>query len=253
MDLTKEDNRSIQDIEALYAKPMKAKGRKNKSETPSTTSEQSENFYDKLDHQRQPINQTSQRGLAQNETVNEDAVSMVSVSRSIVSQSGQSGMSVEGSDNVELYPMETIDTKDTNDVVRELRNLGLVNEAERLVSVLRGRFDLEAQLIAVCAEEGVTIVEGDEDDDGNGEEHKSIGGLRVKGMTPNYVNYDEYDPDIIKKYGHFQCGFDREEMANDAATLRRRAANMLWNVENMERMIDPNSRVKYVRQDEMPF
>ncbi len=249
MDLTSENgSNNREDIEALYAKPMKVKSKKN---TPSITSEQSEQLYDKLD--RRPSNRMSERGLprdlqVENEAINDDSMSIVSASRSIISQSGRSNMSIEGSEDAQQYPLDVVDTKDTNDVVRDLRELGLVNQAERLVSVLRNRFDLESQFIEACAGDGITIVEGD-DDDADGE-HKSIGGLRVKGMTANYVNYDEYDPDIIKKYGHFERGYSREEMANDAATLRRRAANLLWTVENMERMIDPNSRVRYVRQEE---
>ncbi len=247
MDRADNESPNNQDIEALYAKPMKPKPSNN---APSITSEQSEPLYDKLD--RSQGNHISERSPLENppsiRAENDDASSMMSAPRSIVSQSAQSFMSVEGSEeDPNQYPLEIIDTKDTNDLVRELQSLGLASQSERLVSVLRCRFDLEDEFITASAEDGVTIVEGDEDTETG---HKSIGGLRVKGMKANYVNYDEYDPDIIKKYGHLDKGFSRENMASDAATLRRRAANMLWTVENMERMIDPNSRVRYVRQEE---
>ena len=233
------------DIEALYAKPIKTKRR-----APSITSGQSEQIYDRLD--RQPSSRVVKRDSRsstrsnQKGPVHDDAISVESAPRSVVSQSAPSAMSTESNEDNGQYPMEMLDTKDTNDVIKELRKLGLGDQSDRLVLALRSRFELEGDFIKVCASDGVTVVEGDDDEVAD---HQSIGGLRVKGITAKYVNYDEYDPEVIEKYGHFDTGYNREEMANDAATLRRQAANILWTVENMERMIDPNSRVRYIRHE----
>ena len=39
-----------------------------------------------------------------------------------------------------------------------------------------------------------------------------------------------------------------KEIALQAAEQRREAAEIMWSVNNMERRIDPNSRVKYVHR-----
>ena len=263
-------------IEELYAKPYKL-GRKKPA--PDIMSNQSDDIYDRLDRQSSTKNrnrslrrdgstindsmhdhddmleeqdlrdnQPSFDNLGDNSVdVYDDVALEASGQRSLASQSMRSNVSEESNEDAKPYQNDLLETKDTNDIIKELKEMGLEDQSARLALALRSRFDLENAFIDVCSDDGVVIVEGDNDDESSG--HQSIGGLRVKGMKPNFVNYDEYDPDIIKKYGYFAQGFSREKMASDAADLRRHAANMLWTVENMERMIDPNSRVRYVRQE----
>lgn len=267
----------VANLEELYAKPYK-KGR-----TPTVDSTGHEQLYDRLDRQnsiqikgnevKDSVNnnnnsskktdsvilfpeieddnaEVSKMGAikqSQNE-FEYDAESVTSFQRGLSNQSIRSSSSAEINQESEKYQVEVLETKDTNDIIKELSNFGLEKHSDRLITALRNRFELESAFIEVCAKDGIVIVEGDSDA-AAGTEHQSIGGLRVKGMRPSCVNYDEYDPDIIGKYSLFTQGSSREKMANDAAELRRRAANMLWAVENMERMIDPNSRVRYVRQE----
>eukprot|EP00795_Rhopilema_esculentum_P000377 gene377-10041_t len=264
-------------IEELYAKPYKL-GRKKPA---PDMSNQSDGIYDRLDrqnstknrnrslrrdgstingsmHDHDDISMPEAQNLRNNQPsldnlgdnsgdVYDDAALEASGQRSLASQSISSNVSEESNKDSKPYQSDLLEAKDTNEIIKELKEMGLEDQSARLALALRARFDLENAFIDVCSDDGVVIVEGDYDDESSG--HQSIGGLRVKGMKPNFVNYDEYDPDIIKKYGYFAQGFSREKMANDAADLRRHAANMLWTVENMERMIDPNSRVRYVRQE----
>lgn len=277
----KQDNRDVRDLEELYSKPIIDP---SKRRAPSISSYQSDGIYDRLDRKNNHNSRSSMkrylhseetakndtspnmstRGSAsgQNDTRNGtdretdrksetqngtgEASPLASPPRSVVSQSAASVLSEDDvSEEAKQYPIAVLEAKDTNDIVKELRKLGLEEQSDRLVLALRNRFELESEFINVCSNDGVVIVEGDYEEAAT--EHRSIGGLRVKGMRPKYVNYDEYDPDIINKYG--QVTRSKEKMANDAAVLRRRAANMLWKVENMERMIDPNSRVRYVRHE----
>lgn len=267
------DDGRIQNLEELYAKPYKTK------KSQSVTS--SEGLYDRLDRQNSMnLQRTAAQNTGKRTNLNEDTGSVTSITRKLSrgenatemrserrrQSEDEMGQDRNDTDSVlsyqrslanqsvaefdmgqEKYRVEVLETKDTNDIVKELGNLGLDEFSDRLIVALRNRFELESAFIEACTNDGVVIVEGDSDEGGN--EHQSIGGLRVKGMKPSCVNYDEYDPDIITKYGFFAHGHSKEKLANDAAELRRRAANMLWAVENMERMIDPNSRVRYVRQE----
>lgn len=248
-------------VEELYAKPYKKGG------VESVNNTELEGLYDRLDRENSQSRNWHEAQLSPN--ANEEAESftsfpskddrepsefqqddgsLASYQRGLGNQSIRSTSSTDINQEREKYQMEILETKDTNDIVKEISNLGLEKESDRLITALRNRFELETAFIDVCAKDGITVVEGDSDS-AAASEHQSIGGLRVKGMRPNCVNYDEYDPDITSKYCLLTQGLSKENMANDAAELRRRAANMLWAVENMERMIDPNSRVRYVRQE----
>ena len=265
----------VENVEELYAKPFK-KGRAQ-----SDDSAEIEQLYDRLDRQNSIQTKRNEVESSINNNISEkadseillpgnqdgnseishvaaikhgqnefqyDAESVTSSQRGLSNQSIRSSSSADINQELEKYQVEVLETKDTNDIIKEISNFGLEKQSDRLVTALRNRFELESAFIEICAKDGIVIVEGDSDvgaDNG----HQSIGGLRVKGMRPSCVNYDEYDPDIIGKYCLFTQGLSKEKMANDAAELRRRAANMLWAVENMERMIDPNSRVRYVRQE----
>ena len=266
----------VNNVEELYAKPYK------KGQAPHIQSDESEGLYDRLDRQNSinTARDTTQRTVINNnntddtgsitsvprntdgsgdvnemrsamqarrQQLGEDNESIASYPRSLGNQSMRSASPAELNDGLEKYQVEVLESKDTNDIVKEISNLGLEEQSDRLILALRNRYELESTFIQICSNDGIAIVEGDSDDASS--EHQSIGGLRVKGMRPSCVNYDEYDPDIINKYGFLAQGLSKEKMANDAAELRRRAANMLWAVENMERMIDPNSRVRYVRQE----
>ena len=245
-----------EDVEALYAKPIKPM-RENKTRSDDDMSEKydtlnrgyNQRSYQNEQNTKQERNKTKKvSGSKSNDngSVNDGQLSEASYAQSVASERSNQDAGQKGS-YARQYPSETLDKKDTNDIVKELKNLKLSGQADRLVSVLRERFELEEQFISVCAKDGIEIVEGDSDKAGG--EHRSIGGLRVRGMQRQFVSCDEYDPDIIKKYSQNRRSFLREEMANDAATMRRKAAHLMWTVGNMERMIDPNSRVRYVRQE----
>lgn len=271
---TRNNEDVMNDVEELYARPYKNKPAQ------SVTSNGSEGIYDRLDRQNSTSmhrrdgqtagnisdgnangNQNSYDGdkydgrsesHRTNQYPNEleagnDTASVLSYQRSLTNQSMLSGSSGGMQEEKEKYQVEVLETKDTKDIVKELSHLGLEGFSDRLILALRNRFELESAFIEVCANDNITIVEGDSDETNH--VHSSIGGLRVKGMKPRYVNYDEYDPDVVNKYKFLAQELSKEKLANDAAELRRRAANMLWAVENMERMIDPNSRVRYVRQE----
>ena len=263
----------VDTVEELYAKPYK------NGQRPSADCNKPEQLYDRLDRQSSMIQERNEvempaitneaepvpsalmtedgnRIIGHNVLPNKEQTelsygteSVTPYQRGLSNHSIRSYSSGEMNHEHEAFQVEVLETKDTNDIVKEISNLGLELQSDRLITALRSRFELESAFIDLCAKDGIIIVEGDSDV-AAATEHQSIGGLRVKGMRPSCVNYDEYDPDIIHKYSLFAQGLSKEQMANDAAELRRRAANMLWAVENMERMIDPNSRVRYVRQEE---
>ena len=142
--------------------------------------------------------------------------------------------------------LETSARGNTNYMVGDLKKIGLQTHANRLADLIKKRFELEEIFVKTCKEDCISIVEGDYDD-ACSKIHTAIGGLKVLGVPKKYISYDEYDPYILNKHKELHKYYEKRQIAAHADHLQKQAAEMMLDVNTVERMVILNAGVHPIK------